>query len=461
MPFMRKNIVTALNQILQNAKLGEYSLREEINEAIKAVYEAHKQGVKQGESLDIYYKQIDIFTGEANIKSRTVELLSDLLNAEKVKELKKVLISYNEQAVASVGGEIDMFGNGGVKTKEQILEEIIKGVKDYEQRNRTKQSDNVSVSSKDKSDNGGESESNKRTSQAESDRGDKQEEVKLFDRTIPKDKEESKQRITELVKISKQVKNEVERVVIGGVTEEQVKDLKEQGFDIDSTWVHSMENSAIQHNQKQHGNEEKEVTHNQIAITDKDYELAIDILEDYDSVEKSPNKDKQGRDVIIYTKEFSDGTIYYLEEVREKRKSLSFKTMYKRKKGSNTSDGFMQKIPTLTSETASDTLTSTGKVTTNSLYAEESSKKNVGEPKELVNRIRISNCHVGGRVLFGDKGGTFLGSIDIRNKISELLKSEGAELNDGEWHIFNTQSPTGKPVTVIFHNSTIKQLIII
>ena len=155
MPFMKKTVVTALNQILQNAKLGDYSLREEIDEAIKTVYEAHKQsGVKQGEDLKKHYTQLGIF-GESNIKSKTVQLLSDLLNSEKVRKLKKVLISYNENAQDSANGQVDMFSVAGqVKNKEQILEETIKGIQDYEQRNRTKQSLNVGNGGKRESDSG-------------------------------------------------------------------------------------------------------------------------------------------------------------------------------------------------------------------------------------------------------------------------------------------------------------------
>ena len=40
---------------------------------------------------------------------------------------------------------------------------------------------------------------------------------------------------------------------------------------------------------------------------------------------------KVGSEVVIYRKEYPDGTIYYLEEVRMGRKSLAFQSMYKKK----------------------------------------------------------------------------------------------------------------------------------
>lgn len=69
----------------------------------------------------------------------------------------------------------------------------------------------------------------------------------------------------------------------------------------------------------------------QIAITSEDYARIQEILEYYDKLAKSPNRSRStGNEVIIYEKEFEDGYVYYLEEKRNKRKSLSFQTMYKK-----------------------------------------------------------------------------------------------------------------------------------
>lgn len=44
---------------------------------------------------------------------------------------------------------------------------------------------------------------------------------------------------------------------------------------------------------------------------------------------------KVGNEVVIYRKEYPDGAIYYLEEVRMGRKSLAFQSMYKKRSDSS------------------------------------------------------------------------------------------------------------------------------
>ncbi|MDE6573816.1 MAG: hypothetical protein K2L84_00630, partial [Muribaculaceae bacterium] len=162
-----------------------------------------------------------------------------------------------------------------------------------------------------------------------------------YDRTVPATAEAQRSAISRIIDFAKSVKNRVERAVIGGITPRQAKDFAENGIDVDETWVHSFESSAVAHNQKHHGAEKREDQRGQIAITTEDYARIPDILESYDKISKSPNKTKgTENEVIIYEKEFEDGYVYYLEEKRDNRKSLSFHTMYKKKKGTDSSDGF-------------------------------------------------------------------------------------------------------------------------
>ena len=128
----------------------------------------------------------------------------------------------------------------------------------------------------------------------------------------------------------------------------------------------AFESSAVGHNQKQHGDTTVEGRVGQIAITAEDYTRIPEILESYDSVRKSPNRSRStGNEVIIYEKEFEDGYVYYLEEKRDKRKSLSFQTMYKKKKGTDSSDGLMPNASPSTPTAPSDNFSSVsdGKVT--------------------------------------------------------------------------------------------------
>jgi hypothetical protein len=192
-----------------------------------------------------------------------------------------------------------------------------------------------------------------------------QEEPNQFDRTVPATVEEQKSAIQRIVDFAKKVKNRMSRAVIGGITNRQKADFAKIGFgDIDDSWVHSIENSAVNHSQSHHGNEKVEDNRGQIAITEDDYQRIPDILENYDKVSKSTNKTKGSQnDVIIYQKEFDDGYIYYLEEKRDNRKSLAFHTMYKKKKGTDSSDGFVANATPITPVATSDNLSSDDKVT--------------------------------------------------------------------------------------------------
>ena len=162
-----------------------------------------------------------------------------------------------------------------------------------------------------------------------------------FDRTVPASPEAQRSAILRIIDFASKIKNRVERAVIGEITNRQAKDFADMGISVDDTWVHSFESSAVSHNQKHHGNPDTEDARGQIAITTEDYSRIPDILDSYDRVSKSPNKTKgTENDVIIYEKVFDDGYVYYLEEKRDNRKSLAFHTMYKKKKGIDSSDGF-------------------------------------------------------------------------------------------------------------------------
>ena len=62
----------------------------------------------------------------------------------------------------------------------------------------------------------------------------------------------------------------------------------------------------------------------------KDFEKIPDITTNPDTIE-AKGKSKRGGEIIAYTKEY-DSTYHYHEEIREKRKELATKTMFKRGK---------------------------------------------------------------------------------------------------------------------------------
>ena len=148
---LKAKIVSALAQLIKNRSLSQdYSLIDEINEAVLTIYDARKTiGIKYGDSLKAYYTQLGLFV-DSNINSKTIMMLADILNANKIKELKNVLNSYNEMAQSSANGELDMFSQA-VQSKEEILENILNQL-GYGERN--KQIDAISNSKESSRDNG-------------------------------------------------------------------------------------------------------------------------------------------------------------------------------------------------------------------------------------------------------------------------------------------------------------------
>lgn len=159
---------------------------------------------------------------------------------------------------------------------------------------------------------------------------------------------DKKQNISLLFDIAPSTKNRVIKEVLGPVTKKEAAIINEKtGLSIDEEYEYVVDNSAINHILKKHGNPEKESKQGQLAVTKADFELLPEILSSYDDIEYS-GKNERGLDILKYTKTFKDGTTYVIEEVRTGRKELALNTMYKRR----SPGGFVQKnSPPLTSET--------------------------------------------------------------------------------------------------------------
>ncbi len=110
-------------------KLGkDYSLDNELAQAIDLAYQARKSGYADGAKVSGFARQQNLFpteTGEtvADYTNAQVLLLADLLNDRRVGQLKIAIALYNEKAENSAAGQYDMF-SGVIKTKEEILKEV-------------------------------------------------------------------------------------------------------------------------------------------------------------------------------------------------------------------------------------------------------------------------------------------------------------------------------------------------
>ncbi|WP_300599094.1 valine--tRNA ligase [Niabella sp.] len=132
-------------------------------------------------------------------------------------------------------------------------------------------------------------------------------------------------------KIKSDPANTIDKTVIGSVTPEGAAFLSElTGIEISEGYVHAIDRSGFNHILNNHGNPAIEEGRGQIAITEQDFELIIDVLNQPDEVIASgPNK--QQKETITYCKTFEDGTIIYLEEIRTGRQELMLQTMRKMK----------------------------------------------------------------------------------------------------------------------------------
>ena len=124
---MRQSVVTALSEIANNVALGEdYSLQNELANAIALVYEArNKGGFKAGERVSSFAMQGNLFQLDegatvADFESATVLMLADVLNDNRSTQLKKIMVLYNQHAAESASGQMDIF-SGGVQNKEDII----------------------------------------------------------------------------------------------------------------------------------------------------------------------------------------------------------------------------------------------------------------------------------------------------------------------------------------------------
>lgn len=126
----RQSVVTALNEISTNVALGkDYSLENELAQAIELAYKARKAGFKENEPVSPYATQLNLFPFEdgetvADYNNAAVLLLADLLNDKRPTLLKKKLQDYNQQSAESAAGQMDIFA-GGVKEKKEIIKTVL------------------------------------------------------------------------------------------------------------------------------------------------------------------------------------------------------------------------------------------------------------------------------------------------------------------------------------------------
>ncbi|MCC6346822.1 MAG: hypothetical protein IT388_06500 [Nitrospirales bacterium] len=121
--------------------------------------------------------------------------------------------------------------------------------------------------------------------------------------------------------------NSVRKVEIAAVALPESEIIKQStGYDV-AGYRHVIDNYSINHILKKHGDETKEATRGQLAVTRDDIFRIPEIIAVPDKVENG-GKSNQGNDLILYIKKFN-GVTYYFEEVRTGKGELAALSMRK------------------------------------------------------------------------------------------------------------------------------------
>lgn len=131
-PTLRQSVIMGLNEIAHNRTLAKsgYDLSQELGAAVDLVARAKASDAdlfKEGRPVSPFGRQQGLFDdeyGDSRVTDAIVLLLADLLNSGKPSDLRKVLATYNNEAEAPAGGQLDMF-SGKVTSKEELLNRVI------------------------------------------------------------------------------------------------------------------------------------------------------------------------------------------------------------------------------------------------------------------------------------------------------------------------------------------------
>lgn len=98
---------------------------------MRLCYDARKAGYKFGETVSIFARQGELFAEPdelqtaADFNNATVLMLADVINSREVTKLRKTLALYNDAAREPASGQMDMFADGGIRSREDVLRDVI------------------------------------------------------------------------------------------------------------------------------------------------------------------------------------------------------------------------------------------------------------------------------------------------------------------------------------------------
>lgn len=116
---VKNKAINAIRSVMDNMKLGDYSLRDEIDQAIQLLYEARQGGNK----VDTLLRTPDMFGEDAAKRYSSISQMMALALDGKVSDFRDLLDEYNRIAKARNTGEGNMFE--AAPTKEELVKEFL------------------------------------------------------------------------------------------------------------------------------------------------------------------------------------------------------------------------------------------------------------------------------------------------------------------------------------------------
>lgn len=116
---VKNKAINAIRSVMDNMKLGEFSLRDEIDQAIQLLYEARQGGNK----VDTLLRTSDMYGEDAAKRYSSISQMMALALEGKVSDFRDLLDEYNRIAAARNTGEGSIFE--AAPTKEELLKEFL------------------------------------------------------------------------------------------------------------------------------------------------------------------------------------------------------------------------------------------------------------------------------------------------------------------------------------------------
>lgn len=116
---VKNKAINAIRSVMDNMKLGEFSLRDEIDQAIQLLYEARQGGNK----VDTMLRTSDMYSEDAAKRYPSISQMMALALEGKVSDFRDLLDEYNRIAAARNTGEGSIFE--AAPTKEELVKEFL------------------------------------------------------------------------------------------------------------------------------------------------------------------------------------------------------------------------------------------------------------------------------------------------------------------------------------------------